>query len=412
VRTIKNYVIGEGCFCPGAEENVTTELRYRVGLLVALIAKNQDTGDQVTRYEYGVTMAESDLASNDLLHAEIYSEAEDSSDRVTYVYNRQSQRTRMTDRNGSVHEYSFDGLGRPTGDAVTTLADDVDDTVQRIGLSYEVRGMVEKATSFSDAAGTSVINEVQNEYNDFAQLSKQYQEYNGSVNTGTTPKVQYGYANGSANTIRPVSMTYPNGRILDYLYDDTHADKLSRIRTLHWDDVDVCRYDYLGLNTFVTTDYLQPKVKLDYALGLSPDPYAGFDRFGRIVDLLWEKYGENGSSSSSSSGGGNDLVHLMYGYDRSGNRMYRRDEVARSDNKTFDELYEYDRLNQVKKFHRGLLVNENTVIESPGLQQGWQFDATGNWNNFSQFDPADTTCPRPNSGRIDYRIKAVWILAC
>jgi len=23
-----------------------------------------------------------------------------------------------------------------------------------------------------------------------------------------------------------------------------------------------------------------------------------------------------------------------------------------------------------------------------------------------------STCPRPNSGRIDYRIKAVWILAC
>jgi len=228
-----------------------------------------------------------------------------------------------------------------------------------------------------------------NEYNDFAQRSKQYQECNGSVNTGTTPKVQYGYADGSANTIRPTSMTYPNGRILDYLYDDTHADKLSRIRTLHWDDVDVCRYDYLGLNTFVTTDYLQPKVKLDYALGLSPNPYAGFDRFERIVDLLWEKYGENDSSSSSSSGGSNVLVYLLYGYDRSSNRTYRRDEAARSDAKTFDELYEYDRLNQLKKFHRGLLVNENTVIESPGLQQGWQFDATGNWKNFSQFDPAD-----------------------
>jgi len=389
VRTIKNYVIGEGCFCPGAEENVTTEMQYRAGQLVALVAKNQATGDQVTRFLYGVTLADSNLASNDLLRAEIFSDADDSTDRVVNAYNRQGQKTRMTDRNGSVHEYSFDGLGRPTADVVTTLANGVDDTVRCIGLSYEVRGMMEKAISFSGVAGTTVVNEVQNEYNDFAQLSKRYQESNGAVNTGTTPKVQYGYSDGSANTIRPVSMTYPNGRVLDYLYDDTHADELSRIRTLHWDDADVCRYDYLGLNTFVTTDYLQPKVKLDYALGLSPNPYAGFDRFGRIIDLLWEKYGNGSSSSSSSSGPNAELVHLMYGYDRASNRTYRRDEAARSDNKTLDELYEYDRLNQVKKFHRGLLVNENTVIESPGLQQGWQFDATGNWKNFTQFDPTD-----------------------
>ena len=112
-------------------------------------------------------------------------------------------------------------------------------------------------------------------------------------------------------------------------------------------------------------------------------------RFGRIVDLLWGKYGTDGSSSSSSSGANAELVHLMYGYDRASNRTYRRDEVARSDNKTFDELYEYDRLNQVKKFHRGLLIDDNAAIESPGLQQGWQFDATGNWKNFTQFDPAD-----------------------
>jgi len=389
VRSIENYVIGEGCFCPGSEENVTSEMQYRAGQLVALVAKNQATGDQVTRYEYGVTLGESSLASNNLLRAEIFSDADDSSDRVTHAYNRQGQQTRMCDRNGSVHDYEYDLLGRPTGDIVTTLGDGVDGAVRRIGQSYEVRGMVEKATSFSDAAGTTVVNEVQNEFNDFAQISKQYQECNGAVNTGTTPKVQYGYADGSANTIRPTSMTYPNGRILDYQYDDTHADKLSRMRTLHWDNLDVCRYDYIGLNTFVTIDYLEPKVKLDCANGSSPNPYTGFDRFGRIIDLLWEKYGNGSSSSSSSSGEMHDLVHLLYGYDRSSNRTYRRDEVARSDDKTFDELYEYDRLNQLKKFHRGLLVDDNTVIESPGLQQAWQFDATGNWKNFTQFDPTD-----------------------
>jgi YD repeat-containing protein len=379
------------CIVPGNVQNVVTEMRYGPGgQLVELIAKNPVTGDQVTRYEYGVTLADSALASNDLLRAEIYPDAADSSDRVKYSYNRQGQRTRMTDQNGSVHEYEYDLLGRQTADKVTTLGDGVDGAVRRIGTTYEVRGMVEKVTSYSDAAGTTPVNEVQNVYNSFGQLKEQYQEHSGSVNTGTTPKVEYAYADGSANTTRPTSMTYPNGRVLDYLYDDTHADKLSRIRTLRFDGTDVCRYAYLGLNTFVTTDYPQPQVKLDYALGSGANPYTGFDRFGRIIDLLWAKYGLSNSSSSSSSGGaGNDLVHLKYGYDRASNRTFREDLVAQAYGKDFDELYEYDGLHRLKKFHRGRLTDDNRAITSPALQQGWQLDATGNWRNFTQSDQAD-----------------------
>ena len=275
------------CIIPGNVQNVVTEMRYGPGgLLVELIAKNPVTGDQVTRYEHGVTLADSAVASNRLLRAEIYPDAKDSSDRVKHSYNRQGQRTRMQDQNGSVHEYEHDLLGRQTADKVTTLGNGVAGAVRRIGTTYEVRGLVEKVTSYSDAAGTTPLNEVQNVYNSFGQLAEQYQEHSGAVNTGTTPKVQYAYADGSDNTIRPTSMTYPNGRVLDYLYDDTHADKLSRIRTLRWDGIAVCRYSYLGLNTFVTTDYLQPQVKLDYALGSGANPYAGFDCFGRIIDLL------------------------------------------------------------------------------------------------------------------------------
>src|SRR5690606_12970700 len=142
VRTIQNYIAVDDCFCPGADQNVTTEMRYGAGgHRVALVAKNQATGDQVTRYEYGVTLSDSDLASNDLLRAEIYPDAQDSADRVTYSYNRQGQRTSMRDQNGSVHEYEYDLLGRQTADMVTTVGDGVDDAVLRLGTSYEVRGM-------------------------------------------------------------------------------------------------------------------------------------------------------------------------------------------------------------------------------------------------------------------------------
>ena len=46
----------------------------------------------------------------------------------------------------------------------------------------------------------------------FVQLTQSYQAHGGAVSTGTTPQVQYSYANGSSNTIRITGTTYPNGR--------------------------------------------------------------------------------------------------------------------------------------------------------------------------------------------------------
>jgi len=56
------------------------------------------------------------------------------------------------------------------------------------------------------------VNQMQNEYSDFTQLTQAYQAHGGTVNTGTTPQVQYSFADGSSNTIRGTGMTYPNGR--------------------------------------------------------------------------------------------------------------------------------------------------------------------------------------------------------
>jgi hypothetical protein len=43
------------------------------------------------------------------------------------------------------------------------------------------------------------------------------------VNLSTSPKVQYAYAAGSANTVRPQTMTYPNARVPAYARDAGHA---------------------------------------------------------------------------------------------------------------------------------------------------------------------------------------------
>ena len=52
------------------------------GQVSQLIARNSATGDQVTQHIYGTTLADGDIACNDLLQAEIYPDAVD---RVTSV---------------------------------------------------------------------------------------------------------------------------------------------------------------------------------------------------------------------------------------------------------------------------------------------------------------------------------------
>ena len=75
----------------------TTEYRYNAdGKLVQLTLRNEATGDEVTRWEYGVTKAEGGIASNELLRAKIYPDSDDGRnddgfdgtyDRVEYRYN-------------------------------------------------------------------------------------------------------------------------------------------------------------------------------------------------------------------------------------------------------------------------------------------------------------------------------------
>ena len=73
-------------------------------------------------------------------------------------------------------------------------------------------------TSWDDASTNSgnVVNETHFTYNNFGQLTHDYQAHSGTVNVMTTPKVQYAFASGADNTIRPTSVTYPDGRVISY----------------------------------------------------------------------------------------------------------------------------------------------------------------------------------------------------
>ncbi|MCH8992618.1 MAG: RHS repeat-associated core domain-containing protein, partial [Acidobacteria bacterium] len=265
-------------------------------------------------------------------------------------------------------------LGRPTADTTSTIGSGVDTDVERIDRAYEVRGMVDLVTSYSDTSGSTVKNEVAMVYNDFAQLTSDEQAHAGIV--GSAPKVQYGYVDGTGNTIRRTTVTYPNANVLTYSYSGTDANKLSRIEKLTFNSggaVDVVDYTYFGLGGVAKTNYPQPGASSTMASGSS---FSGFDRFGRVIELPWTK---------TTSG---DLAQLKYGYDRASNRTYRENTVADGLGVHLDELYGYDNLQRLTAANRGQLSGSKDRITNHALAQTWNLDPTGNWKGFTNFDQA------------------------
>ena len=126
------------------------------------------------------------------------------------------------DRAGNVHSYTFDVLGRLAADAVTTLASGFDGSVRRIETSYNALGNVYQTTSYNAASGGSIVNQVEDLDNGLGQLVQEYPAHAGAVVPGTTPSVQYAYTEmaGGQNNSRLVSLTYPNGRVLNYLWKE------------------------------------------------------------------------------------------------------------------------------------------------------------------------------------------------
>jgi hypothetical protein len=129
------------------------------------------------------------------------------------------------------------------------------------------------------------VNQVQRQFNGYGQLTKEYQNVSGAVNTSTTPAVQYGY---DSATGRLTSMTYASGYILNYNYGSSGSlnNSISRLDSISDSAGTLESYKYLGLSTVVERDHPQNGVNLTYisqtsSTGDAGDKYVGLDRFGR-----------------------------------------------------------------------------------------------------------------------------------
>ena len=385
---------------PTASENKTTRFEYNLdGNMTKLIAENPTTGNQVTEWIYGVTVAQgSALESKALVYQKVYPDSTDTADRVTYTYNRQGQGTTMTDQAGTIHSYSYDKLGRILEDAATfPSGSDLDQTVTKITRSYEVRGMLETVSSIG--SGPTVLNQVQLAYNAYAQLARDYQSHSGPVNPASTLNVAYSYADGSANTVRRTGTTYPDGTtIITTAYIGTDADALSRPDALKEGGDPLCSYRYLGAGVFIGVKYdAASDVELTYedgGTGDAGDKYTGLDRFGRLIETLWKK-------------GAAAQVHSQYGRNRFGGVVWRKDLAAHAQSVTTeDNYYTYDDLYQVKDRQRGnLTVTPPIGITALQQEEDWTYDATGNWQSYSN------TAPTSAQARINNKANEITLLS-
>jgi len=201
---------------------------------------------------------------------------------------------------------------------------------------------------------------------------------------GSTPAVSYSYEDGaSGNTNRRVSVTYPDGREVKRTYGvpGSDDDRLSRVEGVFVSGEGdmAATYSYLGLSWFVKVVYDEAGVQLSYLktagqpVGDAGDPYNGYDRFGRTVDMRWV---------TTSSGAVRD--RFQWGYDPSSNRTWRENLAAASGQ---DEFYRYDGLYQLTEFARGNLnINRTAISAIPANEQTFSFDPSGNWESFTDAD--------------------------
>jgi RHS repeat-associated protein len=382
--------------------NKTTQLTYNPnGKIGTLTATNTATGNQVTTWNYGTTST-SDVISNELLASKVYPDSVSGSDQVLYLYNALGQVKQQTAQTGTVRQFLYDKLGRLTDDKANILGGGVDVTVQRISRTYEVRGMLQNVTSFTTPTGTTVVNDVKLTYNTYQQLANDYQSHSGAVSIGTTPKVGYAYASGSANTIRLNTITYPNGRLITYGYGAANGidDLRDRVETLTDSLISgtAVTYSRFGLDRTVIVQYNEPNIEMTYVKlsgesnGDGGDQYTGLDRFNRVIDNRWI----NISTSA-------DIERFKYTFSLASNRLTRQNTVAATN---FDEQYVYDNLYEITDRKRGTLSG-GVITGTPQEEEQFSFDPTGNWPSFVTKASGTTTLNQTRTAQKTNEISAI-----
>ncbi|MGK7955408.1 MAG: RHS repeat-associated core domain-containing protein, partial [Crocosphaera sp.] len=223
--------------------------------------------------------------------------------------------------------------------------------------NYEYDGLsrLTSATDNNDPTDTSDDSVVTYTYDSLSRVIEETQQI------GALP-VQVTSSGYEADT--RVSVTYPNGRRLNYTYDG-----LDRIKSITDDGeaLALVEYDYIGVGRVLERRSPTNGTRMTY-LNDAGDTDIGYDGLRRTVTL---RHLEADNSL---------IVGFEYGYDRMNNRTFKRllHDLGNSD------LYEYDSVYRLINFERGELNTAGDTIITPSTDvsqgQQWNLDGVGNWD--------------------------------
>ncbi len=229
--------------------------------------------------------------------------------------------------------------------------------------NYEYDGLsrLTLATDNNDPDDTSDDSEVTFAYDSLSRVIEETQQI------GNLP-VQATSSAYEADT--RVSVTYPNGRKLEFTFDG-----LDRIKTIkdEGEALALVEYDYIGAGRVLERRSPTNGTRMTY-LNDAGDTDIGYDGLRRTVTL---RHLEDDDTL---------IVGFEYGYDRMNNRTFQRKlhDLANS------ELYEYDSVYRLINFERGELNAQGDAITTPSTNvnqgQEWDLDGVGNWDESTIFD--------------------------
>ncbi len=259
---------------------------------------------------------------------------------------------------GVTHTYKYNVLGQLVSDTAslsTTNPPAIDMTVTQLTYTYNTLGLVVLATSLN--ASGAPVNQVENIYNGFGQLSTQYQENSGPVKPSTSLKVSYAYTSSSTGSLLQ-SVTYPDiagtstPKVITYNYNGLDA-IVGRISAIQDNTGIIEYYTYQGLDAIVGRYLSEPDINEKTKL----------DQFGRIENVDWT---QNGSYSSTI-----DLDQFSYTYNAD-NSVLTRNVINTADNET----YGYDALDRQTSFTvAGTADPQTNPLPSSA---SWTLDSDGN----------------------------------